>query len=161
MLISLLERSNSPFLLRGDLTIIPLKNVFARVRSLKLWISWKGKEGKGKKRSESEKFLFLFPLPNNISQEALLHHSASELPVSTSLHLSHRTNSTRNLLLLFVVRLWRISRGMNHLFQDINIITLYDLTLTYILINTLFSSFILIFTLYVFREEFIIRGLYL
>lgn len=57
VLISLLERSNSPFLLRGDLTIIPLKNVFARVRSLKLWISWKGKEGKGKKRSESEKFL--------------------------------------------------------------------------------------------------------
>lgn len=50
---------------------------------------------------------------------------------------------------------------MNHLFQDINIITVYDLTLTYILINTLFSSFILIFNLYVFREEFIIRGLYL
>lgn len=135
MLISLLERSDSPFLLRGDLTWLFL----LKMSSISEILQGKGREGKEAKVKNSIS-LSLFPLSNNISQEALLHHRLSELPVSISLLPSHRANSTRNLL--FVVRLWRISRGMNHLFQEIiniiNIIIL-SLPLTYILINILLT----------------------
>lgn len=132
MLISLLERSDSPFLLRGDSTwLFPLK-----MSSISEILQGKGRE--------SEKFHFSLSLPSFEQYFPRGSFTSSAFGI-TGLDLSSPLASSEfDSKLVVVVRLWRISRGMNHLFQEIiNIIniTTLSLPLTYILINILLTPF--------------------
>lgn len=96
-------------------------------------------QGKGR---ENEKFHFSLSLPSFEQYFPRGSFTSSAFGI-TGLDLSSPLASSEfDSKLVVVVRLWRISRGMNHLFQEIiniiNIITL-SLPLTYILINILLT----------------------
>lgn len=96
-------------------------------------------QGKGR---ESEKFHFSLSLPSFEQYFPRGSFTSSAFGI-TGLDLSSPLASSEfDSKLVVVVRLWRISRGMNHLFQEIiNIIniTTLSLPLTYILINILLT----------------------